>query len=84
MSRVRRRARYRRRVEAAALAAMQAGRVRNGMVYTVDVLHDPWCVGLEGKGYCNCNPAVGQIRELASGTLQEVPVAQLVHKAKLE
>jgi hypothetical protein len=82
MSREGRRARYARRVEAALFAAIEAGRIDVGEVYTIDVAHDPWCRGLAGKGPCNCNPAVGPIRQLGQGPLADYAISQLVHQLK--
>lgn len=82
MSKEGRRARYARRVEAAARAAMKDGRIKAGSAYTIDVCHDDWCDQLADKGPCNCNPAVGPIRQLPAGPATDHAVAQLVRQLK--
>jgi hypothetical protein len=36
------------------------GKLKPGALYTIDVLHDDWCLLLRGKGPCNCNPEIRQ------------------------
>jgi hypothetical protein len=38
--------------------AQAQSNLKRGELYTIDVLHDDWCLLLKGKGPCNCNPDV--------------------------
>jgi hypothetical protein len=49
----------------AIVAALRAGKLRPGQLYSVPIYHDDGCDELAGRGPCNCERQVGEPQRVA-------------------